>query len=341
MVVYGTSMNREEKVILRSVVLILVCAALLAAPVFAAVDVSLPVIAEVNGQIILRRDVEVIVLPIYKQLEARYEGDVLEKKKKEFFKQSLDSLIEQKLLLQIADEYGVDVDDEVVDARMEALAKKVGGWPRLLDALAKVGISFEEKAKQVHDEIIVRRILSSVVLPRVYASPADVREYYNEHKDEFTEHSKYKISQIIVWRSNYSTEEEAKKKLDMIRVKLAEGADFASVARQHSDGPHSKDGGDWGFVGPNDLVKELAEILPEMKVGGVSSPVQTKVGFHIVKLTDKKDPVLKPFADVYSGIESTLRSRTYLREIDDYLKILRRRGFVKVYRQAVPELSTE
>ncbi len=329
--------------ILRAAISIFVCAALLgtAADVFATAGVSSPVVAEVNGQVIIRRDVEMLILPIYKQLEARYEGDVLEKKKRGFFKQSLDSLIEQKLILQVAKEYGVEVADEVVDSHMEALARKVGGWPALLDALAKMGISFEEKAKQVRDEIMVRRVLSAVVLPRIYASPADVRKYYRDHHDEFTEHSKYKVSQIIVWKSRYSTEEEMRKKLNLIRTKLGDGADFAALAKQYSDGPHAKNGGDWGFVGSDDLVEELAVLLPEMKIGEISDPVETKVGFHIIKLVDRKDPILKQFADVHDDIEATIRSRKYLQEIDEYLKTLRRRGFVKIYRQAVPELSTQ
>ena len=298
-----------------------------------------PVVAEVNGEVITRHDVEIVISSVFKQLEKRYEGEILEKKKSESFKQVVERLIEQRLLVQVAKERGIEVQEEDVDAQMEALSERVGGWAILLDMLAKVGISFDEKAKQVREGLMTRRLLSIEVLPSVYASPADIRRYYEERREEFTEPSKYNVRQIIVWRSRYATVEEVKKKLATIHAELKRGADFAEIARKYSDGPHAKDGGDWGFVGSGDLVEELGTILREMKAGEVKGPVETRVGFHFVKLIDIQGSVLRPFADVHRGIENMLRRRAYSLESEKYVKDLWRKGFVKVYEQA--SLSAE
>ncbi len=137
-----------------------------------------PVVAEVNGEVITRHDVEMMVSVVFKQLEARYEEEVLEEKKRGHLKRVVDFLIEQKLLVQAARERGIEVDEEDVDSRMEALAERVGGWPVLLNMFAKVGISFEERARQVREELMVRRLLSFKVRPKVYSSPSDAWRGY-------------------------------------------------------------------------------------------------------------------------------------------------------------------
>ncbi len=298
-----------------------------------------PVVAEVNGEVITRHDVEIVISTIFRQLETRYEGEVLEEKKRESFKQIVERLVERKLLVQAARERGIEVAEEDVDAQMEALAERAGGWPVLLNIFAKVGISFEERSRQVREGLMVRKVLSLEVLPKIYASPSDVRRYYEEHQEEFMKPSKYSVRQIIVWRSRYATAEEAKKKLKTIQEKLENGTDFAEIARKYSDGPHAKNGGDWGFVSSVDLVGELGGILREMEVGGIKGPIETSVGFHFVKLVDVKDPVLRSFADIHQEIESTLRRHAYLLESERYVRDLRRKGFVKVYKQAA--LSAE
>ena len=79
---------------------------------------------------------------------------------------------------------------------------------------------------------------------------------------------------------------------------------------------------------------ELGDILREMNVGEIKGPVETRVGFHFVKLTGVNDPVLRPFADVQQKIESALRKHAYVVESERYIRGLWSKGFVKIYDQA-------
>lgn len=294
-----------------------------------------PVAAEVNGEVITMREVRIMAAPLMRRLQERYEGEALERKREEYMRKTVEDLVDQKLLVQSATEKGIEVADETVDARMEKLAEKVGGWPVLLDALAKVGMSFEDKVRDMRETIIVRRLLSGMVLPNIYASPSDVKRYYKTHKDEFMQPSEYRISQVIVWTSHYPSEEKLQGKIGVIRKELAGGADMAALARAHSDGPHARDGGDWGFVKPEDILKELGAVLVNMKVGEIKGPVETKVGFHFIKLTDVRDPILRPLADAYSKIEDLMRQRAYSLESKKYVRELRRKGSVRIHEEAI------
>jgi peptidyl-prolyl cis-trans isomerase C len=91
---------------------------------------------------------------------------------------------------------------------------------------------------------------------------------------------KVRASHILV-----KTEEEANKLYDEIMG----GADFAQLASEHSLCPSGRDGGDLRYFGRGMMVKPFEDATFELEVGDVSKPVETQFGWHIIKLTDKKD----------------------------------------------------
>ena len=91
---------------------------------------------------------------------------------------------------------------------------------------------------------------------------------------------KVRASHILV-----QTEEEAN---DLLK-KLDEGADFGELAQEYSMCPSKRDGGDLRFFGRGMMVKPFEDAAFDLEVGQVSAPVETQFGWHLIKLTDKKD----------------------------------------------------
>ena len=81
------------------------------------------------------------------------------------------------------------------------------------------------------------------------------------------------------------TEDEINKLVE----KLADGADFAELAQEYSLCPSGRQGGDLGFFGKGMMVKPFEDAAFALEVGEVSAPVETQFGWHLVKLTGKKD----------------------------------------------------
>jgi len=80
------------------------------------------------------------------------------------------------------------------------------------------------------------------------------------------------------------TKEEAKKLAeDIVKQAKVEGADFAALAKKHSDGPSGKRGGSLGTFGPGQMVPEFEKALQKLAVGGVSGVVETAFGFHVIR----------------------------------------------------------
>jgi peptidyl-prolyl cis-trans isomerase C len=80
-----------------------------------------------------------------------------------------------------------------------------------------------------------------------------------------------------------STEEQA---ID-IKNKIAEGADFADMAREHSACPSARQGGDLGEFAPGQMVREFNDVCFNDEVGVVHGPVKTQFGYHLIEVTKR------------------------------------------------------
>lgn len=107
-------------------------------------------------------------------------------------------------------------------------------------------------------------------------------------------------------------EAEARQKAKEIHAEVtAPGADFAQVARERSEGPSARRGGDLGIFTADRMIEAFSKATFALKPGAISKPVRTKFGFHIIKLYDKYPPGELPF----EALEPQLRERLAQRKL--------------------------
>jgi peptidyl-prolyl cis-trans isomerase C len=74
-----------------------------------------------------------------------------------------------------------------------------------------------------------------------------------------------------------------------LKNQIADGADFANVAREHSQCPSGRRGGELGTFGRGQMVKEFEDVVFSADVGVVQGPVQTQFGYHLIEVTERND----------------------------------------------------
>ena len=74
-----------------------------------------------------------------------------------------------------------------------------------------------------------------------------------------------------------------------LKQQIADGADFAELAQQHSQCPSGRNGGDLGEFAPGQMVKEFNDVCFNDEVGVVHGPVQTQFGYHLIEVTSRTD----------------------------------------------------
>lgn len=80
---------------------------------------------------------------------------------------------------------------------------------------------------------------------------------------------------------------DSEEKCNELKAQIEQGADFAEVAKEHSQCPSSRSGGDLGQFGPGMMVPEFDKVVFSAEVGSVEGPVKTQFGYHLVQVTSR------------------------------------------------------
>ncbi|ABC31109.1 MULTISPECIES: peptidylprolyl isomerase [Hahella] len=74
-----------------------------------------------------------------------------------------------------------------------------------------------------------------------------------------------------------------------LKKQIEDGADFAALAKEHSQCPSGRNGGELGEFGPGQMVKEFDQVVFSAEVGTVQGPVKTQFGYHLLEVTKRTD----------------------------------------------------
>lgn len=193
---------------------------------------------------------------------------------------ALEKLIEEKLLIQEAARLNVIVTDSEIEAAVkDNIAKYKAGDLRVL--LNRANLTLEQLRDRIAYDLLVRKVLSSVIENRIKVREKDVLTYYKKNSRKFDEPLKVRALQILV-------NEEAK--ANKILYSLTMGADFAEIAKKESIAPEKDMGGDLGFFEEGIMPEQFDKVIFNMEVGELSQVLKTDFGYHIFKLIDKKEP---------------------------------------------------
>lgn len=210
-------------------------------------------------------------------------GNVTEKElskelRQTYGKSTLSQMMLNKALL---DKY--KVSDEEAKKQVEAAKEQMGDKFKV--ALEQVGLKNEDELKE--------RMKPEIALEKAIRATVTDKDVKDNHKPEM------KVSHILV-----KDEKTAKE----VKEKINNGEDFTALAKQYSEDTSSKEqGGEIAGFAPGQTVKEFEEAAYKLDAGQVSEPIKTSYGYHIIKVTDKKE--LKPFDEVKDTIRKDLEQQ--------------------------------
>ena len=139
-------------------------------------------------------------------------------------------------------------------------------------------------------------------------SPDESEDFYNANIDRYTTPGRVRASHILLGLGDKKDEETVRQQAEAILAQAKAGADFAELARQYSEDEGTAElGGDLDFFGRGQMVPEFEAAAFEMEPGTVSDPVQTAYGFHIIKVVEKVEEVIRPLDEVTELITNQLK----------------------------------
>jgi foldase protein PrsA len=189
---------------------------------------------------------------------------------------ALDTLIAEKIVELESVEEEITVKESEMDEELQTIQDSYGDEEAFNEALASSGASLDSVKENIKTYLLTEKLLKD----RISISDDQIKEYFEANKDSFAQAEQVEASHILV--EDEETAEE-------VKDKLADGGDFAELAKEYStDTSNAESGGELGFFAKGEMVAEFDEKAFAMKAGEISEPVKTEFGYHIINVTDKK-----------------------------------------------------
>ena len=283
------------------------------------------VVARINGEPILKKEFD-------EQVErnmARYRGQnhQLPPSIEQRIKESVvRRMIDDEMIAQKAKSLGIDITAADLAAKFTEYKSRFRTDEAFSDYLKRSN-NTEENMKTDLKRNMLRDQVVEKLSGSVDVTDDEVKKYYDENKQRFIDREQVKASRILVRVAPNATDKEkkdAKKKAETVRAKVAaKNADFAEIAKTDSQGPEASRGGDLGWFARGRMPPEFDNVAFAMQAEATSNVVETKMGYEIIKVWEKKAERERPVDEVKENIKNSLLARKKNEKRRDILKDLK------------------
>lgn len=214
--------------------------------------------------------------------------------------QVLQSMINEKLILAKAIEDSVVVSDDDVqqqlDATIQQRIQQVGSEEKLAELY---GMPISRIKREFRDEMRKSLLANRLQQQRfgvTQVTRREVEEFFQQYKDSLgTIPEEVELAHVYIEpKFGQAARTVAQEKLQLIVDSIKAGADFAELAKRHSQDPGSADqGGDLGLVRRGQFVKEFESVVFGLKEKQISEMVETKFGIHVIELIERRGEAVR------------------------------------------------
>jgi peptidyl-prolyl cis-trans isomerase SurA len=291
----------------------------------ASAEIKDRIAAVVNGLPITLSEVEDRVAPELARVPAGPTGAV---KRKELLKHALGQLIDEQLVASEASALGIDVSEDELQRLVEQLAKENHlDMAQFRQALVQQGLSVENVKESLKRQQLTMRLLQYKVKPRRVSDEEVQAAYATMNKN-----AEYEVRARDIFISapdgaTAATQAAARAKADAALRRIREGESFAKVARDLSDGPTAREGGDLGYFRRGQMLAQLEQAAFSLRPGETSGLIRVtgdRGGYHLVTVEDRRQIATRPLAEVQEEIRNRLTAESVMKEREHYLAQLRK-----------------
>lgn len=247
------------------------------------------IIAVVNEDVVLESELQAMTQNVRQQIRQRNgampSSDVLRR-------QVLERLIMQRIQLQRAEQTGVRVSDDALNAALTQIAQNNNMTLReFRDVIEQDGYRFADFRENIREEMIITRLRKAQVEDSIVISEREVDNFLATQTLQGEAETTYRLQHILVSVPEAASPEDiqdAEQRLAQIQTLLRDGGDFAEVAAGYSDGQNALEGGELGWRKQGELPSLFANVVSTLAKGEVSDVIRSGSGFHLVRVADKK-----------------------------------------------------
>lgn len=283
-------------------------------------------IATVNGTVITKNEVEQEINTLLMQYRNKVSPEKMQQIEPMLKNQAVENLINKVVLISEAERQQIQPASQEIDTEITQIAGRFPSEEAFHQRLTAMGLTREQLREDIEQNMKINSLLQQKLPGATTVTDEEVNTFYKENPDSFKAPEQVQAHHILLKVNPDDTQtvkDEKRLKLAGVRGRIEQGADFAEMARQHSECPSKEQGGDLGFFGRGQMVKPFEETAFNLKAGEISNIVETQFGFHIIKVVDRKQAATITLEEAKDKISSHLKSQKEGQIISEYLQELR------------------
>ena len=298
-----------------------------------AVEQDEPAAAIVNGKHILTSDLDREIQAAMRsnpELRSKENTDTLRKMRWDV----LDYLINRELISQEGEKAGLGPQDVEIDAELTNAKQRFPSQIMFEQVLEQQGLTEKKLREFIRQGLIVKKVLELKIRPTAKpVTDEDVENFYEENKEGFVESEKVSARHILIKVSPEAIDQEkadAKNRMQNILKEAKGGADFAELAKKHSQCPSAPKGGELGYFARGQMVKPFEDTAFALQPGQISNIVETRFGYHIILVQGRKPDRQMKLEEVSEEIKDALYSEELDIALERWLKPIREEATVSI-----------
>jgi len=250
------------------------------------------------------------------------------------YRQILDGMIMERLVDKQA--AAIQVDKADVNAQLAKIKSQFPSEDVFLGEMKKSGLTLDQFTANLTRSLRQQKWMQSQVQGKDTVTDEDAKKFYDANTKEFANPDLVKASHILFRTPESATPDQlkaAENKAKAAIVRANKGEDFNKLASELSEEPGAAQrGGDLGYFPKDRMVPEFASAAFAQKVGSVSAtPVKTKFGYHVIKVTDKKPAGTATFEEAKAQIIQFLQAQKRREIFKGIMQELRQAAKIESY----------
>ncbi|MHB8864921.1 MAG: peptidylprolyl isomerase [Pirellulaceae bacterium] len=241
----------------------------------------------------------------------------------------LNKAIGDVLISQESKKRTVENLEEKVEQRVKALEEKYGAGEGMEKYLKIRRITLDDLRESLKGRVRVDDYLKEQGVLEPEIPESQIREMFDTDPGSFVRRETLTVSHILVAvdeDAGPEQKDQARQKAEQIHQELVAGKDFAAMAKEHSDCKSASDGGNLGRIKKGFMPPEFDTAALNLEQGAISEVVQTKFGFHIIKLFEKDSGGAVPYEEMRDFLKKYLQDEESRKRLDAHIAELRKKS---------------
>jgi peptidyl-prolyl cis-trans isomerase C len=248
--------------------------------------------------------------------------------------QVLESLIDRELLFQESKKKGIEVNAEAVSDELQKIQQKYPSKEEFDRLLSEMGLTESDVKTQIARGMAIQQLIDKEITEKIKVGDEEIRSFYDQHPQLFQQPEQVKARHILIKVQADAPDgqkAEARKKIEAVQQKVKNGEDFATLAKTYSEGPSGPQGGDLGYFRRGQMVKPFEDAAFSLKPNETSEIVETRFGYHLIQVDDKKPAKKMTYAEVKDRLNDHLKKQKAESEADAYIETLRKSAKIEKF----------